>query len=29
VGKQLRLRGLNAKVVTPGTIRRGDTITKL
>ena len=28
-GKQLRLRGLNAKVVTPGTIRRGDTITKL
>lgn len=29
IGKQLRLRGLNAKVVTPGTIRRGDTITKL
>ena len=29
VGKELRLRGLNAKVVTPGTIRRGDTITKL
>ena len=29
VGKQLRLRGLNAKVVTPGTIRRGNTITKL
>ena len=28
-GKALRLRGLNAKVVTPGTIRRGDTITKL
>lgn len=28
-GKQLRLRGLNAKVVVPGTIRRGDTITKL
>ena len=28
-GKQLRLRGLNAKVVTPGTIHRGDTITKL
>ena len=28
-GKELRLRGLNAKVVTPGTIRRGDTITKL
>ena len=29
VGKELRLRGINAKVVTPGTIRRGDTITKL
>ena len=29
VGKELRLRGLNAKVVVPGTIRRGDTITKL
>jgi hypothetical protein len=29
IGKQLRLRGLNAKVVTPGTIRRGDTISKL
>jgi hypothetical protein len=29
VGKQLRLRGLNAKVVTPGPIRRGDAITKL
>ena len=29
IGKQLRLRGINAKVVTPGTIRRGDTITKL
>ena len=29
VGKDLRLRGLNAKVVTPGTIRRGDTITKI
>lgn len=29
VGKELRLRGVNAKVVTPGTIRRGDTITKL
>ncbi len=27
-GKQLRLRGINAKVVIPGTIRRGDTITK-
>jgi MOSC domain len=29
VGKQLRLRGINAKVVVPGTIRRGDAITKL
>jgi hypothetical protein len=29
VGKQLRLRGLNARVVVPGTIRRGDSITKL
>jgi hypothetical protein len=29
IGKQLRLRGLSAKVVTPGTVRRGDTITKL
>jgi len=29
IGKQLRLRGINAKVVTPGRIRRGDTITKL
>lgn len=29
VGKELRLRGLNAKVVQPGTIRAGDTITKL
>jgi hypothetical protein len=29
IGKELRLRGINAKVVTPGTIRRGDTITKL
>ena len=28
-GKALRLRGLNAKVVTPGTIRRGDPITKI
>ena len=26
-GKQLRLRGLNARVVVPGTVRRGDTIT--
>jgi hypothetical protein len=29
VGKELRLRGINAKVVTPGTIRRGDPVTKL
>jgi hypothetical protein len=28
-GKRLHLRGVCAKVVTPGTIRRGDTITKL
>jgi len=28
-GKQLRLRGLNAKVVTPGVIRVGDIATKL
>jgi MOSC domain-containing protein len=28
VGKELRLRGLNARVVVPGTIRRGDEITK-
>lgn len=27
VGKQLRLRGLNARVVQPGTVRLGDTIT--
>jgi hypothetical protein len=29
VGRALRLRGLNAKVVVPGTIRRGDTARKL
>jgi hypothetical protein len=29
VGRQLRLRGLNAKVVVPGTVRVGDTIRKL
>lgn len=29
VGKTLRLRGLNARVVTPGTIRRGDPVRKL
>jgi MOSC domain-containing protein YiiM len=29
VGKQLRLRGANAVVISPGTVRRGDTVTKL
>ncbi len=29
VGRELRLRGLNAKVVAEGTIRPGDTVTKL
>ena len=28
-GRELRLRGVNAKVVTPGTIRTGDTVRKL
>jgi hypothetical protein len=28
-GKELRLRGINARVVTPGTIGRGDPVTKL
>ena len=28
VGKYLRLRGINAKVIHPGTIRVGDTVTK-
>lgn len=28
-GRQLRLRGLNAKVVVPGTVRPGDTVAKL
>lgn len=27
-GRQLRLRGVNARVITPGTVRRGDTVTK-
>ena len=27
-GSKLRLRGLNAKVVVPGIVRRGDTVTK-
>ncbi len=29
IGKQLHLRGLNAKVVQPGTIRAGDVVKKL
>ena len=29
VGKQLRLRGMNAKVIQPGTIRVGDTARKI
>lgn len=29
VGKELHLRGINAKVVQPGTIRAGDTVRKL
>lgn len=29
VGKALRLRGVNARVIQPGTVRCGDTITKL
>ena len=29
LGKELHLRGLNARVVTPGTIREGDTIRKI
>ena len=29
VGKQLRLRGINAKVVRPGAVRVGDTVKKL
>ena len=28
-GRELRLRGVNARVVTPGAIRAGDTITRL
>jgi hypothetical protein len=27
-GRELKLRGINAKVVTSGTVRRGDTVTK-
>ena len=29
LGKELHLRGINARVVTPGTIRQGDTIRKI
>ncbi len=29
VGTEMKLRGINARVVTPGRIRRGDTISKL
>jgi MOSC domain-containing protein len=29
LGKEMKLRGINARVVTPGTIRQGDTIRKL
>jgi hypothetical protein len=29
VGKQLRLRGINAKVVQPGLIRVGDVVKKI
>lgn len=29
VGRSLRLRGLNARVVVPGTVRAGDEVTKL
>ncbi len=28
-GRALRLRGANAKILTPGTVRRGDQVTKL
>jgi hypothetical protein len=29
LGRQLRLRGLNARIVVPGTVRAGDTVSKL
>jgi MOSC domain-containing protein YiiM len=29
VGKQHHLRGINARVVVPGTIRQGDAVRKL
>ena len=28
-GRELRLRGVNTRVVTPGTVRAGDSISKL
>ncbi len=28
-GRELRLRGLHARVITPGTVRRGDRVSKL
>jgi hypothetical protein len=28
-GRELRLRGMNARVVVAGTVRPGDTVTKL
>ncbi|MEQ1702321.1 MAG: MOSC domain-containing protein, partial [Ilumatobacteraceae bacterium] len=28
-GKELKLRGINARVVTPGLIRRGDVVAKV
>jgi MOSC domain-containing protein YiiM len=28
-GSKLRLRGLNARVVVPGVVRRGDVVTKI
>jgi MOSC domain-containing protein YiiM len=29
IGRQLNLRGINCKVVEPGVIRIGDTVTKI
>lgn len=29
IGREMRLRGLNARVVVPGIVRRGDAVTKL
>jgi len=29
IGRELKLRGINARVITPGTIRWGDPVTKL